>query len=147
VNKAEVKILIADDDDGHASLIQRNLKRAGVTNEIRRFRDGQECLDFLLDEEGRVRHRNGDSFLLLLDIQMPRMTGVEVLKAVKEHPGLRPIPTIIITTTDDPEEVENCHRLGFSNYITKPVDYEKFITVIRQLGLFLSVVNVPELRV
>jgi CheY-like chemotaxis protein len=146
VEKTEVKILIADDDDGHASLIQRNLKRAGVTNKVQRFRDGKECLEFLLDEEGRPRHRNGDAYLLLLDIQMPRMTGIEVLKAVKEHPDLRPIPTIMITTTDDPKEVETCHRLGCSNYIIKPVDYEKFITVIRQLGLFLSVVKVPELR-
>jgi CheY-like chemotaxis protein len=141
-----VRILIADDDDGHAALIRRNLRRAGVTNTIQRFRDGQECMEFLLDDEGTVRHHGGNSYLLLLDIQMPRMTGLEVLRQVKEHPGLRPIPAVMVTTTDDPKEVEHCHRLGCNAYVTKPVDSDGFITVIRQLGLFLSLSDASALR-
>jgi CheY-like chemotaxis protein len=74
---------------------------------------------------------------------MPKVNGVEVLRQVKEDPELRKIPVTIITTTDNPGEVEKCHELGCSNYITKPIDYNKFVKAIRILGLFLLVVEVP----
>jgi len=141
--KRDVNILIAEDDDGHAALIERNLKRAGLANPITRFRDGQELLDFLLGE-GSEPHRNPDAaYLLLLDIRMPRLDGVEVLSRIKQDPELRKIPAIMITTTDDPREIEKCHEIGCSNYITKPIDYEAFVEAIRRLGLFLMVVEVP----
>ena len=140
----EVTILIAEDDDGHASLIERNLKRAGVHNEVRRFADGQEVLDFLLAAAEASGQQGGRSFLLLLDINMPKLDGIEVLREVKNNPLLKRIPVIMITTADDPREVEKCHELGCSNYVTKPVEYEKFVNSIRQLGLFLLIVEVPE---
>jgi CheY-like chemotaxis protein len=77
---------------------------------------------------------------------MPKLDGVEALAQVKADPELRKMPVIMITTTDDPKEVEKCHSLGCSNYITKPVDYEAFVNAIRQLGLFLSVVQVPKIN-
>jgi len=142
----EVEILIAEDDDGHARLIQRNLVRAGIANPIRRFSDGQQALDFLF-REGPGAHRTvGAAYLLLLDIRMPRVDGVEVLRRVKDHPELRKLPVLMLTTTDDPREVEKCHAIGCSNYITKPLDYEAFIRVVCQLGLFLTVIRVPELQ-
>jgi CheY-like chemotaxis protein len=141
--KKEVTILIAEDDDGHATLIERNLKRSGISNTMLRFRDGEEILDFLFMKGNGPHRGSGDAFLLLLDIRMPKTDGVEVLRQVKADGELRKLPTIMITTTDDPREVAKCHELGCSNYITKPIDYEKFIEVIRQLGLFLLVVEVP----
>ena len=143
--KKEVVILIAEDDEGHASLIKKNLKRAGISNEILHFKDGEETLDFLMgSNEGR--HRMPDNaYLLLLDIRMPKVDGVEVLRKIKQDNELRKIPVIMITTTDDPREVEHCHSLGCSNYITKPIDYNKFVDSIMQLGLFLMVVEVPKL--
>lgn len=143
----EVVILIAEDDEGHAALIKKNLKRAGISNEIVHFKDGVEALDFLMGSNGGVPHRKPNtSYMLLLDIRMPKVDGVEVLRQVKGHEQLRKMPVIMITTTDDPREVENCHTLGCSNYITKPIDYEKFVESIRQLGLFLMVVEVPQLN-
>jgi len=143
----EVVILIAEDDEGHAALIKKNLKRAGISNEIVHFKDGVEALDFLMGSNGGEPHRKSNSaYLLLLDIRMPKVDGVEVLRQVKQHEELRKMPVIMITTTDDPREVENCHTLGCSNYITKPIDYEKFVESIRQLGLFLMVVEVPQLN-
>ena len=82
----------------------------------------------------------------MLDIRMPKVDGVEVLRQLKQDPELTKIPVTMITTTDDPREVEECHLLGCSNYITKPVDYNKFVEVIRQLGLFLLVVEVPKIN-
>ncbi len=145
--KKEVVILIAEDDEGHAALIKKNLKRAGISNEIVHFKDGAEALDFLVGSNGGGPHRKPNvAYMLLLDIRMPKVDGVEVLRQVKGHEELRKMPVIMITTTDDPREVENCHTLGCSNYITKPIDYEKFVESIRQLGLFLMVVEVPQLN-
>lgn len=142
----EVRIIIAEDDIGHATLIQKNLKRAGITNEVLHFSDGQEILDFL-QRNGDGPHRISNTpYMLLLDIRMPKVSGVEVLRQLKADEELRKMPVIMITTTDDPREVENCHAIGCSHYITKPIDYEKFMDAIRKLGFFLSVVEVPEIN-
>ncbi len=143
----EVIILIADDDEGHAGLIQKNLARSGIANEVVRFRDGQEVVDFLF-RQGEGPHREAAKpYILLLDIRMPKLDGMEVLRMVKADPGLRKMPVIMITTTDDPREVANCHTLGCNSYITKPVEYDDFVNAIRQLGLFLAVVEVPRVGV
>jgi CheY-like chemotaxis protein len=141
--RKEIHIIIAEDDDGHAALINKNLRRAGIENDIIRFADGQQVLDFLFRKGNGPHRKAGDSYLLLLDIRMPKVDGIEVLRQLKTDEELRKIPVIMVTTTDDPREVEHCHLLGCSNYITKPVDYEKFVNAIRQLGLFLMIVQVP----
>lgn len=141
----DVKLIIAEDDLGHANLIRKNLARAGIINNIIHFKDGQETLDFLF-QRGTGPHREHEAaYLLLLDIKMPKVDGTEVLQQIKQDPELKKIPVIMLTTTDDPREVENCHRLGCSNYIHKPVEYEKFVEAIRQLGFFLKVVEVPQI--
>lgn len=145
--KNEITILIAEDDDGHAELIVDNLREAGLNNEIIRFRDGQEVLDFLTGEPGKPSTRqSGVAYLLMLDIRMPRVDGVEVLRRLKTMPELNKIPVIMLTTTDDPREVQNCYELGCSCYITKPVDYDRFSEMLRRLGLFLMVVQVPDIN-
>ena len=83
-------------------------------------------------------------FRSLLDIRMPKIDGTRVLSKIKGDKELRKVPVIMLTTTDDPREVERCHELGCNNYIVKPVDYEKFADAIRQLGMFISLVQVPE---
>ncbi len=142
----EVLILIADDDDGHARLIEKNLARAGLHNPTHRFQNGQQALDFFFTKEGAPRYPQDTSFLLLLDIRMPKVDGVEVLRRVKEDAVLRKMPVIMLTTTDDPREVERCHALGCNSYIVKPVDYDKFAEAIKNLGLYISLVEVPEIH-
>lgn len=141
----EVCILITEDDDGHAMLIQKNLRRAGISNRITHFHDGQEILDFLFGQNAEYKRENDASYLLLLDIRMPRVDGIEVLRRIKSDDVLRSMPVIMITTTDDPREIDQCHTLGCNNYITKPVDYHRFVEAIRQLGLFFSIVEIPHL--
>ena len=141
----EVTILIADDDLGHVRLIEKNLQRAGLHNPVERFENGQDILDFLFSRGPRKRGREA-SYLILLDIRMPKIDGVEVLRQIKADIELRKIPAIMLTTTDDPREVEKCHSLGCSNYIVKPVDYEKFAEAIKQFGLFIALVQVPEVH-
>jgi CheY-like chemotaxis protein len=139
----ELIILLAEDDEGHAYLVQENLADAGLSNRIVHVKDGQEALDYIHCAgayQGRVP--NGP-LLLLLDINMPRVDGVEVLRRLKADPKTDELPVIVLTTTDDPREVKRCYELGCSSYVTKPVDYDRFVEAIRRLGLFLSIVQVP----
>lgn len=143
--KKEVTILIAEDDPGHATLIRKNLERAGVSNQIIHFLDGQQVIDFFYSNQAEKYDPNG-SYLLLLDIRMPKLDGMEVLKRIKSDQTLERIPIIMITTTDDPREVSSCHSLGCNSYIVKPIEYNKFVEAIRSLGMYLLVVEVPKLK-
>jgi CheY-like chemotaxis protein len=134
-----VTIILVEDDDGHATLVERNLRRSGLDNGFIRLKDGQEALDFLLGPESPRR----ESYVLLLDIKMPRVDGVEVLKRLKADPWTATLPVIMLTTTDDPREIERCYQLGCNVYVTKPVEYEQFIDAVKRLGFFLQVVKLP----
>jgi CheY-like chemotaxis protein len=141
----EVVILIAEDDAGHARLVEKNLRRAGLHNTIQRFENGQTTLDFLF-KRSETKRCSDTPYLLLLDIRMPQVDGVEVLRQIKQDAELRKIPVIMLTTTDDPREVERCHSIGCSSYIVKPVNYDKFAEAITNLGLFISLVQIPEIE-
>jgi CheY-like chemotaxis protein len=143
MNTEVLTILMAEDDDGHAYLVEQNLRDAGLANPIIRLSDGQEALDYI-HRRGRHAGRPCDGpLLLLLDINMPMVDGVEVLRQLKADPATAQLPVIVLTTTDDPREVQRCYDLGANCYVTKPVDYERFVEAIRRLGLFLSIVRAP----
>lgn len=135
-----VTIVMIEDDEGHARLIEKNVRRAGVCNEILHKTDGHSALDCLFDPQIR---ENGP-VLVLLDLNLPDMSGVDILARIKGDDKLKRSPVIVLTTTDDQREIQRCYDLGANVYITKPVDYEQFANAIRQLGLFLSVMQVPE---
>lgn len=142
----EITILLAEDDDGHASLILEMLREAGLKNEIVRFRDGQELLDFLVEPASGAVRQEDRAYLVLLDIRMPRKDGVQTLSEIKRNEGLRNLPVVMLTTTDDPREIQACYDLGCNCYVTKPVEFEAFASTLRSLGLFLIVVCAPLLR-
>jgi len=138
----EVIILIAEDDDGHAELIREHLQDAGISNQIIRFLNGLEVWNFL-SQAGPEPHREVKrAYLLLLDIRMPKMDGVEVLRRIKADPKLHSIPVIMLTTTNDPREIRECYDLGCNCYITKPVQYPRFAEAIKRLGLFITIMQV-----
>jgi CheY-like chemotaxis protein len=139
----QLVVLLAEDDEGHASLVRRNLKRAGIANEVSHVKDGQEALDYIRCQGAYATRVPNGPLLLLLDINMPRLDGVEVLRQVKADAKTAKLPVVMLTTTDDPREVQKCYQLGCSVYITKPVVYEEFIEAIKRLGLFLAIVKVP----
>ena len=141
----DVTILMAEDNVGHAGLIRRNLQRAGISNQILTFEDGQATLDFLFTQSDDPKKNQSGAYLLLLDIRMPKVDGIEVLRQIKNHTELKTIPVVMLTTTDDPKKVRHCHQLGCSNYITKPIEPEKFIEAIYNLGLFLRIVSIPQI--
>ena len=141
----EATILIAEDDDGHAALIERNLLRSGMAGKCLRLRDGQETLDFLFRRGEGIIRDVGCSFVLILDINLPKVSGIEVLRQMKGHEELRKIPVTILSTTDDPSEVEQCHALGCSFYITKPTEPEVFVNVISRLAQLFEIVKIPSI--
>ncbi|MDB5335071.1 MAG: rcp1 2 [Planctomycetaceae bacterium] len=136
-------ILLAEDDQGHADLVEINLQRAGIANRIVHVKDGQEALDYFACQGRFAQRVRGGPLLAILDINMPRLDGVEVLARLKADEQTSSLPVIMLTTTDDPREVERCYQLGCSVYITKPVGYDSFVEAIRRLGLFLQVVSIP----
>jgi DNA-binding response OmpR family regulator len=143
-NGKPVSIVMIEDDEGHARLIEKNIRRAGVNNDIIPFRNGTDALSFLLGEDGTGEASSGRQLLILLDLNLPDMAGVDILERVKANPHTKRSPVIVLTTTDDSREIQRCYDLGANVYITKPVDYDGFANAIRQLGLFFSVMQVPE---
>ncbi len=143
-NGQPVTIIMIEDDEGHARLIEKNIRRAGVNNQIIPFMDGTSALDFLFGADGTGEDSAGRQLLILLDLNLPDMTGVDILEKVKNNVHTRRSPVVVLTTTDDQREIQRCYDLGANVYITKPVDYDGFANAIRQLGLFFSVMQVPE---
>jgi CheY-like chemotaxis protein len=127
-----VSIIMIEDDEGHARLIERNIRRSGVNNEIVPFTSGTAAVRYLFGSDGSG-----------LDLNLPDMGGVEILQRVKENKHLKSTPVVVLTTTDDSQEIKRCYELGCNVYITKPVNYESFANAIRQLGLFFSVIQIP----
>lgn len=140
---SHVTIVMVEDDEGHARLIERNIRRAGVTNEIVPFADGTTALEYLFGPDGTGEANARRAILVLLDLNLPDMSGVSILERLKSNPNLKRFPVVILTTTDDEREIQRCYDLGANVYITKPVNYESFANAIRQLGLFVSVMQVP----
>jgi CheY-like chemotaxis protein len=139
-----VTIVMIEDDEGHARLIEKNIRRAGVNNEIVAFRNGGSALQYLLGPDGSGLTNRGRALLILLDLNLPDMSGVDILSQIKVNEHVKRCPVVVLTTTDDKAEIQRCYDLGCNVYITKPVNYENFATAIRQLGLFFSVIQVPQ---
>ncbi len=137
-----VNIVMIEDDEGHARLIERNIRRAGISNNVRHFLDGTTALDYIFNgADGPTL--NGPA-LVLLDLNLPDMSGTDILAKIKASEKLKRTPVVVLTTTDDKVEIQRCYDLGCNVYITKPVNYEAFADAIRKLGLFLSVMQVPD---
>ena len=143
-NLQSVTILLVEDDAGHARLIEKNLRRANLNNDLVVLSDGLLALDYVF-RQGEFKDRDHtQALLILLDLNLPVLDGYQVLKRLKSEEQTKKIPIVILTTTDDPREVARCYELGCNVYVTKPVEYAEFSEAIRQLGLFLAVVTIPD---
>jgi CheY-like chemotaxis protein len=141
--KKNITIIIAEDDEGHALLIKRNLKRSGILNPILHLKNGEEVLSFFFDESSDYLTNKDIAYIILLDIKMPKIDGIEVLEKLKNTQSTKKIPVIMITTTDNPKEIQACHALGCNSYIVKPIDYQKFIEIVKRLGYYLEIIEIP----
>jgi len=129
----DVTILISEDDRGHFILMKHRLRNAGIDNEIVWLCDGQETMDFLFAREGRVNLQPPGKYILLLDIRMPKIDGIEILAQIRKDRRLNHMPVVVVTSSDNPDNIRRCRSLGCDGYIVKPLDDEA-ITLIERLA-------------
>ena len=144
MNKAistKLTILLVEDDKGHATLVKKNLWRVCIDAQILHFSDGRPLLDYLIGQSKIPESFKTGKYIVLLDIKMPGMNGIDVLRAIKKNPNLSKMPVIMLTTTNNPGDINLCYELGCSSYIVKPSDYIKFMEAIEHLGAFISLPN------
>ncbi len=134
-------ILLVEDDPGHALLIRKNLRLAGVTHDVVVMEDGKKAIDYLFKQGSYASDRAVLPSLVLLDLNLPILSENQVLKIIRNDQRTKKLPVAILTTTDNPAEADRCRELGCDLYITKPVEYEAFFDAIRRISLFLSTEN------
>ena len=135
-------IVMVEDDAGHATLIRKNLKRSGIANEMLHFDDGAKAIEYFFGNASATAPQG--KTLILLDLNLPEVDGYEILRRLKQDDRTKTIPVIVLTTTDNPREIDRCYQLGCNVYITKPVKHDGFTDAIQKLGLMLAVVKVPQ---
>ncbi|TET28108.1 MAG: response regulator [Candidatus Heimdallarchaeota archaeon] len=142
MNKIRKLILLAEDNPDDVLLTQRAFKKSNVANELIVVNDGQETLDYLF-AEGKYEGRDTSIMpeVILLDIKMPRLDGLEVLKRIREDLRTKHLPVVILTTSKEEKDIVQSYCLGANSYITKPVDFDQFVEAVEQLGLYWLVLN------
>lgn len=140
----EVEILLVEDDPADVERTLHALQSERLANRIQVVRDGEEALDFI-SRRGVFSNRDPDSWprLILLDLKLPKLDGIEVLRQIKSNPGSKALPVVILTSSRQEKDVLNGYRLGANSYIQKPVDFEQFRRIVKQLGLYCLLVNQP----
>ena len=132
-----VEILLVEDSLEDAELIVRTLKKHNLTNHLLHVQDGEEALSYLMNENDFLPR------LILLDLKMPKVDGIEVLKVLKAHPQKKLIPVVVLTSSREERDIVESYRLGVNAYIVKPVDFEKFVKAVADIGLFWLILNQP----
>lgn len=136
-----IEILLVEDSDADAELILRALRKGGVVNKVMRLRDGVEALEFVFREGAFEQRGGGQPRLVLLDLKMPRLGGIDVLSRLKTDPRTRMIPVVVLTSSAEEQDVAESYRLGVNSYLVKPVDFSSFTGVITKAGLYWAVMN------
>lgn len=137
------RILLAEDDQKDIELTLGALEEINVANKIDVVRDGEEALDYLFKRAEYKDRKNGDPVVVLLDLKMPKVDGLEVLKQIKESDELSRIPVVILTSSKMESDLVTSYDLGVNAYVVKPVGFEDFMKAIKDLGSFWAILNIP----
>lgn len=140
-----VEILLVEDNPTDAELTTRALKKKNLANNLVWVKDGEEALDFIYSR-GRYKDRvNGTPKLILLDLKLPKIDGIEVLRNLKSDARTRTVPVVVLTSSHEERDIVESYQLGVNSYIVKPVDFDKFLEMVSQVGLYWSLMNkVPQ---
>ena len=136
-----IEILLVEDSDADAELVLRALRKGGVVNKVMRLRDGLEAMEFLFREGAFNQRSGGQPRLVLLDLKMPRLGGIDVLRRLKVDERTRMIPVVVLTSSAEEQDVAESYRLGVNSYLVKPVEFTAFTSVITKAGLYWAVMN------
>jgi CheY-like chemotaxis protein len=137
------RILLVEDDDKDIELTLAALAEYKLANEVAVVRDGVEALDYLYRRESFAQRPAGHPMVILLDLKMPRLSGVQVLRKLKADEQMRMIPVVILTSSREQLDLEQCYRLGVNAYVVKPVRFTEFVDTVKQTGLFWALINQP----
>ncbi len=138
-----VEILLVEDNENDIELTLHALRGEKLGNSIQVARDGEEALEFLRSRELRPNGTLSPPKLILLDLKLPKVSGLEVLRAVKSDPVLQPIPVVVLTSSREEQDMVESYRLGVNSYLQKPVDFDSFRAMVKELGLYWLVINPP----
>ena len=142
VNMNEVEILLVEDSPYDSEMALRALKENHLTNEVLVVRDGEEALDFLYARgEYKDRDPKAKPKIILLDLKLPKVDGKEVLRTIKNDPDKKTIPVVVLTSSEEERDIMESYQLGVNSYIVKPVDFDKFVDAVRELGLYWLLLN------
>ena len=137
------RILLVEDSDNDAELTLKALGRKGLANEVEWVRDGQQALDFI-NHQGAYIHRSGNHpGLILLDLNLPKVGGLEVLRIIKTTDSLKSIPVVVLTSSKEERDLTESYSIGVNAYVVKPVDFHNFMDAVAELGIFWALVNEP----
>ena len=137
----EVDILLAEDSDTDGEMTLRALRKKGIANNLTWVRDGEEALDFIYYRGNYAQRSNRHPKLILLDLKMPRVDGIDVLRQIKGDADTKSIPVVVLTSSAQDRDVVDSYQLGVNSYIVKPVDFDQFFEVVSTLGFYWAVMN------
>jgi CheY-like chemotaxis protein len=137
------RILLAEDSERDVELTLSALEENNLANEVVVARDGAEALDYLYHRGKFAGQANGLPVVVLLDLKMPKMDGLEVLRHMKADPELKNLPVVMITSSREEQDLVRSYQLGVNAYVVKPVDFQQFVRSIRQIGFFWAIINEP----
>jgi two-component system response regulator len=142
MNHCDIEILFAEDSVDDAILTIRALKKSGLTNKIQHVKDGVEALDFIYCRGNfSARNFNDQPKMILLDLKMPKVSGIEVLEKLKSDATTSSIPIVVLTSSKEDPDIKKCYALGVNSYIVKPVESENFFHVLKELGYYWTILN------
>jgi two-component system response regulator len=133
-----VEILLVEDNPGHAEMTVRTLRKHNITNQIQIAKDGAEAIALLFSDGNG--HSNAPK-IILLDLNLPKIDGIEVLRRIKEDPRTKTVPVVVLTSSHEENDLRQCYALGVNSYIVKPVDFQQFSEAIRLVGLYWALLN------
>jgi two-component system response regulator len=136
-----VEILLVEDSDADAEMIVRSLRKGNLVNQVFRIRDGVEALEFIFREGEYRDRRGGHPKLILLDVKMPRLGGIDVLRRLKSDETTKVIPVVMLTSSAEDRDIQESYHLGVNSYLVKPVNFSEFTNVVAQVGLYWAVMN------
>lgn len=140
-NLMPVHILLAEDTPTDAEMTMRALKKVGLVNNISWVTDGQQALDYILREGEFSGRADGDPTLIMLDLKMPKVNGMEVLKAIKSDEKMKIIPVIMLTSSAEEPDIVRCYEMGVNSYLVKPVESDKFFEEVSKAGFYWAILN------
>lgn len=137
------RILLAEDNDRDVELTLAALEEHNLANEVVVARDGAEALDYIYGRGKFAGHANGLPVVVLLDLKMPKVDGLEVLRTMRKDPEIRHVPVVMVTSSREEQDLVHSYELGVNAYVVKPVDFQKFVESVKQIGMFWAIINEP----